>query len=92
MGRARSENAAETVRRLSSPDPSGASSSVYDAVVLRYYVQFHLDAQLRSASASAASRGVVLKGDLPIGVDKASVDTWMHPELFRMRASVERAS
>jgi len=84
-----SEKAAETVRRLSSPDPSGASgaSSIYDAVVLRYYVQFHLDAQLRSASASAASRGVVLKGDLPIGVDKASVDTWMHPELFRMRAS-----
>ena len=84
-----SENALDTVSRLSSPDSNGGNglSSVYDAVVLRYYVQFHLDAQLRRASAFAASRGVVLKGDLPIGVDKASVDTWMHPELFRMRAS-----
>ena len=25
----------------------------------------------------AASKRVVLKGDLPIGVDKRSVDTWM---------------
>ena len=33
------------------------------------------------------STGVVLKGDLPIGVDKASVDTWMYPDLFRMSTS-----
>ena len=85
-----SDRAAETVARLSNPfetSGSNGASGVADAVVLRYYVQFHLDAQLRKASAFAASKGVVLKGDLPIGVDKASVDTWMHPELFRMRAS-----
>ena len=83
-----SEHAAETVARLSNPfDGANGASGVADAVVLRYYVQFHLDAQLRKASAFAASKGVVLKGDLPIGVDKASVDTWMHPELFRLRAS-----
>ncbi len=35
----------------------------------------------------AESRGVVLKGDLPIGVDKRSVDTWLHPSLFRMDQS-----
>ena len=52
-----SENALDTVSRLSSPDSNGGTvshSSVYDAVVLRYYVQFHLDAQLRRASAFAA--------------------------------------
>lgn len=27
---------------------------------------------------------MVLKGDLPIGVDKRSVDTWLHRPLFRM--------
>lgn len=30
---------------------------------------------------------VVLKGDLPIGVDRNSVDTWVAPTLFRMNAS-----
>ena len=83
------ENAFETVARLSAP-PNGCDSgagSIHDAVVLRYYVQFHLDSQLRAASAFAKKKGVLLKGDLPIGVDKASVDTWMHPTLFRMHAS-----
>jgi hypothetical protein len=28
-----------------------------------------------------------LQGDLPIGVDKRSVDTWMEPQLFRMDKS-----
>ena len=30
---------------------------------------------------------MVLKGDIPIGVDKKSVDTWMEPHLFRMDKS-----
>ena len=30
---------------------------------------------------------VVLKGDVPIGVDKNSVDTWMDPSLFHMNTS-----
>ena len=41
----------------------------------------------RGGGARAAERGVILKGDLPIGVDKASVDTWMYPDLFRMNTS-----
>jgi hypothetical protein len=32
---------------------------------------------LLQVSEYAASKRVVLKGDLPIGVDKRSVDTWM---------------
>ncbi|KAL6988101.1 4-alpha-glucanotransferase dpe2 [Sarracenia purpurea var. burkii] len=32
-------------------------------------------------------KGVVLKGDLPIGVDRNSVDTWVSPNLFRMNTS-----
>ena len=76
------ENAAETVARLSQP-----GSEIYSTVALHYYLQYHLDAQLRAAAARAAERGVILKGDLPIGVDKASVDTWMYPDLFRMNTS-----
>lgn len=36
----------------------------------------------------ARSKGVVLKGDLPIGVAKASADTWVDPQLFRMDVGV----
>ena len=77
-----SGNALETVERLSSP-----GSEIYHSVALHYYIQYHLDAQLTAAAKHAAKKGVILKGDLPIGVDKASVDTWMYPDLFRMNTS-----
>ncbi|KAG9129056.1 hypothetical protein Leryth_016878 [Lithospermum erythrorhizon] len=43
--------------------------------------------QLSEAAAYARKNGVVLKGDLPIGVDRNSVDTWVYPTLFRMNTS-----
>lgn len=81
-GALNADNARETVERL-----SASGSEIYHAVTLHYFVQYHLDAQLRAATKHAAKRGVILKGDLPIGVDKASVDTWMYPDLFRMDTS-----
>lgn len=50
------------------------------------FVQYHLHVQLSAVAAYARSRGVVLKGDLPIGVSRTSVDAWLHPELFRLDA------
>jgi hypothetical protein len=38
----------------------------------RFWLALHAQ-----VSEYAASKRVVLKGDLPIGVDKRSVDTWM---------------
>ena len=52
-----------------------------------YFVQYHLDRQLRDARNYAHSRGVVLKGDIPIGINRTSVDAWSAPELFRMDSS-----
>lgn len=49
-----------------------------------YFVQYHLDRQLKDAVEYAHSRGVGLKGDLPIGVSRQSVDAWSHPELFHL--------
>ena len=49
-----------------------------------YFVQYLLDAQLRDAVDYAHSRGVALKGDLPIGVSPASADVWQHPDLFHL--------
>lgn len=49
-----------------------------------YYVQYNLYRQLRRAAEYARSKGVVLKGDLPIGVYQDSVETWMYPEYFNL--------
>ena len=48
------------------------------------YVQFCLDAQLREAVEYAHSKGVAIKGDLPIGISRTSVDAWCHPSLFNL--------
>ena len=49
-----------------------------------YYVQYLLHIQLKAAADYARSKGVVLKGDLPIGVNRNSVETSQHPQLFRL--------
>ena len=48
------------------------------------YLQYLLYTQLKSAADYARSKGVILKGDLPIGVNRESVETKEHPELFHI--------
>ena len=55
-----------------------------EAVGFYCFVQYLLDAQLKDAVNYAHQHGVALKGDLPIGVSRLSVDTWQHPELFHL--------
>lgn len=50
------------------------------------WLQYELDLQLADAVAHLHSRGVALKGDLPIGVDRDSVDAWVAPHIFKMNA------
>ena len=49
-----------------------------------YYVQYLLHTQLKAAADYARKNGVVLKGDLPIGVNRDSVETHHYPELFNL--------
>ena len=49
-----------------------------------YYVQYNLHLQLKAAADYARSKGVALKGDVPIGVNRDSVETLTHPELFNL--------
>ena len=49
-----------------------------------YYVQYLLHTQLKAAADYARSKGVVLKGDLPIGVNRDSVETRNYPEMFNL--------
>lgn len=64
--------------------PKGAN---FKTVQYTYWVQYHLHLQLLEASQYAKTNRVGLKGDLPIGVNRASVDTWVEPHLFRMNMS-----
>ena len=46
------------------------------------FIQYHLSMQMHEAHDYASARGVALKGDIPIGISRTSVDAWMHPYLF----------
>ncbi|MBP3432390.1 MAG: 4-alpha-glucanotransferase [Alistipes sp.] len=59
----------------------------YDEVAYNYFVQYHLSKQLREVRDYAHANGVVLKGDIPIGISRTSVDAWVYPELFNMDSS-----
>ncbi|ONM60886.1 4-alpha-glucanotransferase DPE2 [Zea mays] len=59
----------------------------HDIIRFHYYVQYHLYIQLSEAATYARKKNVILKGDLPIGVDRNSVDTWVYPTLFRMNTA-----
>ena len=48
------------------------------------FTQYHLYRQLKNACDKARQLGVTIKGDLPIGVYRDSVETWAHPQLFNM--------
>ena len=48
------------------------------------WIQFHLDRQLKEEVAYARSKGIALKGDLPIGVSADSADARFHPQLFNL--------
>jgi 4-alpha-glucanotransferase len=56
----------------------------YDDIAVHYFIQYHAHLQLLGAAEYARSKGVVLKGDIPIGVFRNSVDAWLHSHLFHM--------
>lgn len=49
-----------------------------------FFVQYHLHVQLRNAAQYLHEKGIVLKGDIPIGVNRTGCDAWVSPELYRM--------
>lgn len=63
---------------------SSHSSALSSQIELHYFLQYHLDKQLRNAVDYLHEKGVALKGDIPIGIGRDSVDAWMNPELFNM--------
>lgn len=70
---------AEDIEKLLSP-----KSKQFDQIAIHLFVQWHLHLQLKAAVDYAHANGIVLKGDIPIGIYRYSCDAWMAPELYNM--------
>ena len=54
----------------------------FDEIGLHFFTQYHLDKQLSESIQYLHKKGIAIKGDIPIGVNRHSVDVWVQPELF----------
>ena len=69
----------EEIEKLCSPD-----NQEYDDIAIHFYIQYHLHNQLLEASNHARQKGIILKGDIPIGVNRNSVESWTEPHYFNL--------
>ena len=53
-------------------------------ILFHCFVQYHLHLQLKDAADYAHKKGVVLKGDIAIGISRNSCDAWVAPDLYNM--------
>ena len=56
----------------------------YQEVAFYYFVQYILSSQMKEAHEYAKQKGVILKGDIPIGVNRYGCDVWMEPKYFNL--------
>ncbi len=63
---------------------SNPKSKSYKEVAFFYYVQYVLNKQMQEAHEHAKKLGVILKGDIPIGVNRYGCDVWMEPKYFNL--------
>lgn len=61
-----------------------AKSKDVDDAMFYVFVQWQLHEQLSKAVEELHKLNLTLKGDLPIGIYRHSVDAWWNPELFHM--------
>ncbi|HMU47538.1 MAG TPA: 4-alpha-glucanotransferase [Chitinophagaceae bacterium] len=61
-----------------------SKSEVLNELNFYGFVQYHLHLQLKDAADYAHKKGIVLKGDIPIGIYRNGCDAWIEPELYNM--------
>lgn len=69
----------ENLTKFTDTDPDAKN-----AVNFTYFVQYLLHTQLTLVKEYAHSKRVILKGDIPIGINRQSVESWTEPHLFNM--------
>lgn len=70
---------AQDIEKMCQPE-----SVDYPHIALYFYIQFHLHLQLVAATKYAREHGVALKGDIPIGISRNSVEAWTEPHYFNL--------
>ncbi|RHJ84323.1 4-alpha-glucanotransferase [Parabacteroides sp. AM08-6] len=60
------------------------NGKAYPDISFSYFLQYMLHTQFKSVSDYARKNGIVLKGDLPIGVSRTSIEAWTEPQYFNM--------
>lgn len=74
-------------KKLTSEDIEAMSdprNKAFGEVAYWYFVQYVLDMQLRKAHDHARKQGVILKGDVPIGISRDGVEAWIEPTYFNL--------
>ena len=72
---------ANTIATFDAPE-----SPYCNTMRLHYFTQYHLHLQLLATRDYAHSKGVVLKGDIPIGISPRSADAWATPKYFHLNS------
>jgi 4-alpha-glucanotransferase len=63
---------------------SAKDSEAFHDIALHYFIQYHLHRQLQEATAYAHANGIIVKGDIAIGVYRHGADAWQSPELYHL--------
>ena len=59
-------------------------SSAAKEMGLYCFIQYHLHLQLKDAADYAHKKGIILKGDIPIGIYRYGCDAWTEPDQYNM--------
>ena len=70
---------ASQVKQMAMPE-----SPFYPAMAFYYFLQYELHVQLSDACTYGREKGVIVKGDIPIGISRNSVEAWVEPYYFNM--------
>ena len=71
-------NATE-INKLTDP-----KSEAFTDIGLHYFIQYQLHIQLQEATTYAHANGIIVKGDIAIGVYRHGADAWQNPELYHL--------
>ena len=69
----------EAIAALSDP-----ASKAFTDISFYYFLQYHLHVQLTEATTYAHANGIIVKGDIAIGVYRHGVDAWQNPQLYHL--------
>jgi len=69
----------EKIKNLCNPN-----SKAWPIIKFHFFVQYIAQQQLKMVRNYARTYGIMLKGDLPIGVNRSGVETWTEPQFFHL--------